>query len=426
MHLDLPFDAERFVSVLRDLVAHSERLQNNPPELVPRESLAGDVVLRELEPWSTTQGGPLEIEEVAYVAGRSNVMVRYPGRGAKTVAFVGAHLDVVPANPDEWQRPPFRLTVEGDRLYGRGVTDCLGHCALLVELFRELARARPALERSVHGVFIANEENSSIRGIGVDEMGRRGKLDVLAAGPVIWVDSADVHPTIGTGSMAAWQLTVSGKIAHSGLPQDGINAIELASAAVAHLQRRFYERFPAHEQEERYEFPAPSSMKPTRWQVPPGSVNQIPGECVVRGDIRVTPFYRLADVQRFLEEEVRALDVTSLPSQGPSRYALQDGARGSLRIEWVGDPMEGIACDLASEGYRALSSAVEKVRGSCKPFSFTGSLPLVKELQDRGFDLQVIGFGRRDTYHAPNEFGQLSDFADGLKIMCKVVEALEG
>ena len=29
-----------------------------------------------------------------------------------TVAFVGSHLDVVPANPETWERNPFKLCVE--------------------------------------------------------------------------------------------------------------------------------------------------------------------------------------------------------------------------------------------------------------------------------------------------------------------------
>jgi len=29
-----------------------------------------------------------------------------------TVAFIGSHLDVVPANPETWERNPFKLCVE--------------------------------------------------------------------------------------------------------------------------------------------------------------------------------------------------------------------------------------------------------------------------------------------------------------------------
>jgi hypothetical protein len=70
--------------------------------------------------------------------------------------------DVVTANPDSWSFDPFKLTREGDKLLGRGVTDCLGHVALLTELFRQLAVTQPPLKATVMGVFIANEENSTV------------------------------------------------------------------------------------------------------------------------------------------------------------------------------------------------------------------------------------------------------------------------
>jgi Peptidase family M20/M25/M40 len=76
----------------------------------------------------------------------------------------------VPANPETWEVDPFHLTRDGDLLYGRGTTDCLGHVALLTDLFCSLAEARPPLARTVVGVFIANEENGEIAG----EAGRVG------------------------------------------------------------------------------------------------------------------------------------------------------------------------------------------------------------------------------------------------------------
>ena len=37
----------------------------------------------------------------------------YSPEGAKgTLAFIGSHLDVVPANPSTWKRNPFKLVVE--------------------------------------------------------------------------------------------------------------------------------------------------------------------------------------------------------------------------------------------------------------------------------------------------------------------------
>ena len=76
--------------------------------------------------------------------GRGNVIIKYPGVSSdgKIISFVGSHLDVVPANPSEWERNPFELIVEEDYLYGRGTTDCLGHVAMLTDIMISLAQRK--------------------------------------------------------------------------------------------------------------------------------------------------------------------------------------------------------------------------------------------------------------------------------------------
>jgi acetylornithine deacetylase/succinyl-diaminopimelate desuccinylase-like protein len=69
------------------------------------------------------------------------------------------------ADPAKWERNPFELIIEGDKLYGRGTTDCLGHVALLTCFFVRLAQLKPVLDVSVHAVFIASEEaEAKVRG----------------------------------------------------------------------------------------------------------------------------------------------------------------------------------------------------------------------------------------------------------------------
>lgn len=43
-------------------------------------------------------------------------MVEYPGTDGRVVSFVGAHMDVVTANPDTWAFDPFKLTRDGDKI----------------------------------------------------------------------------------------------------------------------------------------------------------------------------------------------------------------------------------------------------------------------------------------------------------------------
>ena len=51
--------------------------------------------------------------------------------------------------------------------------------------------------------------------------------------------------------------------------------------------------------------------------------------------------------------------------------------------------IQGIACKLDSDGYKNLNAAVAEVVGESVPYSVTGSLPVVGDLQDDGFDIQV-------------------------------------
>ena len=170
----LTLDESRYVELLGKLIGEGEKLQNNPAQgLVPREDNASQHVLAMLAPYSGPDG-PLTVERVAFTEGRGNVIVTYKGTGAGSIAFVGCHMDIVPANPETWKRDPFALAREGDILYGRGVTDCLGHVALITNLMLELAIKRPTLQKTITAVLVVNEVNGMIEGIGVDKLVKTG------------------------------------------------------------------------------------------------------------------------------------------------------------------------------------------------------------------------------------------------------------
>ena len=234
---------KRFVDLLKKLIGESRYLQNNPSQgLVPQEDRACKHVLEALGPYTTDNGGVLEVQKINFVEGRGNLIIKYPGINADEVcSFVGSHMDVVPADPSGWTKDPFTLSIDGDVLYGRGTTDCLGHVALLTDLLITLAEQKPEIKQSVVVVFIANEENGSFVGIGVDQLAKEGYLDSLKAGPLFWIDAADSQPCIGTAGSIQWQLTAKGKLFHSGLPHKGINAIELATDALSYIQSRYYQ-----------------------------------------------------------------------------------------------------------------------------------------------------------------------------------------
>ena len=106
-------------------------------------------------------GKDLQLETLEYTPNRPNLKITFNPTGEKIVGFVGSHLDVVPANPETWSVDPFKLTVDGDKLYGRGTTDCLGHVALITVILMFLTKNRALftkLKLKIVVVFIAAEE----------------------------------------------------------------------------------------------------------------------------------------------------------------------------------------------------------------------------------------------------------------------------
>lgn len=146
---------------------------------------------------------------------------------------------------------------------------------VMTELFLELSRRQVRTKSLIVCVLIASEENTEIPGVGVETLMEKGRLDFLKNGPVIWTDSSNSQPRIGTAGVIAWTLTATGKLFHSGLPNLGVNAIELGLDATTELQRRFYKDFGPVEAECAYNFACPSTMKPTRVQSAPSGLNQM-------------------------------------------------------------------------------------------------------------------------------------------------------
>ena len=71
--------------------------------------------------------------------------------------LLSAHMDVVAANPKDWQRDPFKLVEENGYLYGRGVADMKSNVIALVETFMRLKREHFMPRRTMMLVFSGDE-----------------------------------------------------------------------------------------------------------------------------------------------------------------------------------------------------------------------------------------------------------------------------
>ncbi len=99
----IELNVERYIALLRKLIPEARHVQNHPPKYVPEEDRVIQHLLALLSPHSKEKGGVLKISHVTFVEKRGNLILEYrPPTAKSTVAFVGSHLDVVPADPATW------------------------------------------------------------------------------------------------------------------------------------------------------------------------------------------------------------------------------------------------------------------------------------------------------------------------------------
>jgi len=135
------------------------------------------------------------------------VATRSEGSGRRVLTY--GHGDVQPAHPEQWRAglDPWRLVVEGDRWYGRGVADNKGqHTVNLVALEQVISARRGRLGYDVTLLLDMGEESGSP---GLTEL-CESLRDELAADLLIGSDGPRVaadRPTVFLGSRGSMNLT---------------------------------------------------------------------------------------------------------------------------------------------------------------------------------------------------------------------------
>ncbi|MEZ5092494.1 M20/M25/M40 family metallo-hydrolase [Nocardioides sp.] len=174
----------------------------------------------------------VEAEVVARDPARGNLVARLPGTGeAPSLAFVG-HLDVVPADPQDWTHPPFEAVVEDGWLFGRGAVDMKDEVAARCVAFAELARSGFRPRGDLWLVMVADEEDGAADvgmrwllehrpdlrpDLAVNEGG--GQRLELADGRVLLMLS------VGEKGTQPVRLTALGEAGHASMPTLGDNAV---------------------------------------------------------------------------------------------------------------------------------------------------------------------------------------------------------
>lgn len=264
-HPEPRIDVSSLVDLTTELVA---RPSENPPG---NERAVAETVFDRLE--ASPVDFDVDVREV--LPGRPNVVARAgdPSRGS---VLLTGHVDVVPAESPDWSGDPYSPRERDGEIVGRGAADMKGGLAAMLLAAESYLSDAEAPGEAVLG-FVVDEEH---KGRGTQALVEDG-LDVDAA---IVGEPTALDVCVAQKGAVRYRLSIDGESAHSGTPDQGVDAIRAAGALLEALEG-FDEQLRA---ETSADFLDPETLTVT--EITGGSApNVVPGHAELEIDWRFHP-----------------------------------------------------------------------------------------------------------------------------------------
>lgn len=315
---------------------------------------------------------------------RPNIIASVPGLSSRKLWLFG-HLDIVPPG-EGWASDPFCVRREGDLIYGRGVEDnqqAITSMLLLAEALGTLDINPPL---GLNLVFMSDEESGSSHGL----------ARLLGQAPDLFSpDDLYIVPDGGSPDAVSvevaekaqlWlKVTVHGRQCHASMPQNGLNALVLASKMITRLaELDFPERDSLFE-------PSWSTFVPTRHDGNGEAINIMPGRDVFYMDCRLLPGLT-PDQAR---QRILAICEEVCSATG-----------GSVEISVVQE-QKASSIDPHGPAVKALEAAIAAVYGVSAHPCGIGGATVAALLRHAGLPA-IVWSCIRNTCHQPNECASLT------------------
>jgi acetylornithine deacetylase/succinyl-diaminopimelate desuccinylase-like protein len=177
--------------------------------------------------------------------GRASVVTRVEGADrSRPALLLHGHLDVVPADPDEWSVHPFSGEEKDGCIWGRGAIDMKDMDAMLLALLRQWARTGERPPRDLVVAFVADEEAGGVKGARflVDHHpeefeGCTEAVSEVGGFSVTLPNDVRMYPIQTAEKGMAWmRLVARGRPGHGSMRHDD-NAVTRLAEAVARVGR---------------------------------------------------------------------------------------------------------------------------------------------------------------------------------------------
>lgn len=319
------------------------------------------------------------------------------------------HLDTLPAG-EGWTKPPFELTREDGKLYGRGTTDMKTFIAQAVKAAKEFAETE--LSKRLQLVFTYEEEvgcHGARRLMKFWEQHNAPRPEFAVIGEPTEFQVCRMHK-----GYSHLRLVFRGIPGHSSRPDQGVSAIMHASRAMVEIEK-LQEKFAgvAHDTAAFFkDYPYSSIGIGT---IKGGEVtNQIPARCEITLDYRSMPGEATSETFEML---------TRLVKEEFEPTMVAEARRKGLDESLVGiDVLEGsFAEPLLVEG----GSELEKLLIEIAPNKEVGATYYYTDggiFAQHGIPSLIFGPGSIEQAHKPDEYITEEQLNAGVAILRKLIE----
>jgi acetylornithine deacetylase len=320
--------------------------------------------------------------------------------------IISGHIDVVPFHGQPgWTSDPLVMHTDGQRIFGRGVTDMKVFLAQAVLA----ARRHPLnkLKRPLMYIFTCDEE---IAGRGSERL-INAIPDLCENYPLPSValigepTNFDIFPA--HKGYAAFDICVRGKGGHSSAPSIGLNSIERMAEVIRLLQEANSNFLEKPMLENTHLFPeSPSSVFNCAVINGGLAANMIPETCRLTASVRVAPGDQVEEILMQLQERIESDIAKSMKAIGPEYGVFIENV---ITTPPMCSPRESAFCHFLSQ---VMGRRVE--RGA--PYATDGG-----QFQRIGISSYICGPGLLEEAHQPNESIPIANFLAGLEKVGQII-----
>ncbi|EJF01604.1 M20 family metallopeptidase [Liquorilactobacillus mali] len=337
-------------------------------------------------------GCEVEVNNIA--SNRANVIARVKGNGRGGNIVLNTHMDVVPSGNGWGNFDPNKLTIQGNRAYGRGTVDAKGPLTSMIMAIEYIILNNIKLNNDITLIAVADEEGASL--------GARLLPKIKANFAVVGEATNKTIAVSHRGSLRPI-ISVKGLAAHSATPSLGVNAIICMSKLIENLDKFNKNVLSVR----KHKFSGSPTLIPT---IINGGIKEsmVPDYCEVVIDRRLIP----GEDKDTAVKEINEVINETLPLTDPKCEMSIDRF-----LETTGDPSEISTKNLVLVPAK---KAIEDVYGSVE-FSGLDCNCDMSHFMSEGITTFVYGPGNFKMAHQPNEYIELNELINGMNVYKNII-----